>query len=74
MKPRRYWPVVLWSSLLAAALLAALPAPPQHQDAAVEKILAAALGPSPIEENLRQLTDEIGGRMSGTPAMRRAVE
>jgi carboxypeptidase Q len=69
MKPSRCLLVVLGSSLLAA-----LPAPPQRQDAAVEKILAAALGPSPIEENLRQLTDEIGGRMSGTPAMRRAVE
>jgi carboxypeptidase Q len=38
-----------------------------------ERLIAAALGPSPIEENLRRLTDEIGGRMSGTPAMRRAV-
>jgi len=42
------------------------------QDAA-GKLIAAALGPSPIAENLRKLTDEVGGRMSGSPAMRRAV-
>lgn len=39
----------------------------------VGRILASALGPSPLEENLRQLTDEIGGRVSGSPQMRRAV-
>jgi carboxypeptidase Q len=37
------------------------------------KIIANALGPSPLEENLRRLTDEIGGRMTGSPAMSRAV-
>lgn len=30
--------------------------------------------PSPLEENLRVLTDEIGGRMAGTPAMKQAVD
>jgi carboxypeptidase Q len=38
-----------------------------------DELIAAALGQSPIEENLRRLTDEIGGRMSGSPQMRRAV-
>ncbi|MGO9640911.1 MAG: M20/M25/M40 family metallo-hydrolase [Candidatus Acidiferrales bacterium] len=38
------------------------------------KIIADALGPSPLEENLRRLTDEIGGRMSGSPQMTRAVD
>ncbi|HET9401529.1 MAG TPA: M20/M25/M40 family metallo-hydrolase [Candidatus Acidoferrales bacterium] len=38
------------------------------------KIIANALGPSPMEENLRRLTDEIGGRPTGTPAMARAVD
>lgn len=38
------------------------------------KIIANALGPSPMEENLRRLTDEIGGRPTGTAAMARAVE
>jgi carboxypeptidase Q len=40
---------------------------------ATGKIIANALGPSPLEENLRRLTDEVGGRMTGSPAMARAV-
>jgi carboxypeptidase Q len=46
--------------------------PAENDDAA--RIIQAALQPSPIESNLRQLTDEIGGRVPGTPAMQRAVE
>ena len=38
-----------------------------------EKAIAEALKPSPLETNLRRLTDEIGGRVPGTPAMQRAV-
>jgi carboxypeptidase Q len=38
------------------------------------KILPLVLGPSPMEENLRRLTDEIGGRVSGSPQMAKAVE
>jgi len=38
------------------------------------KILPLVLGPSPIQENLRHLTDEIGGRVTGSPAMERAVQ
>lgn len=38
-----------------------------------QAIIAAALRPSPIESNLRRLTDEIGGRVPGTPAMANAV-
>ncbi len=37
------------------------------------KIIATALGPSPLESNLRRLTDEIGGRVTGSAAMKRAV-
>jgi len=36
-------------------------------------LMQEALRPSPIELNLRHLTDEIGGRVPGTPAMDRAV-
>jgi carboxypeptidase Q len=36
-------------------------------------LIQEALKPSPIEQNLRHLTDEIGGRVPGTPAMDRAV-
>jgi carboxypeptidase Q len=38
------------------------------------KILPLILGPSPMQENLRRLTDEIGGRVTGSPAMERAVQ
>lgn len=40
----------------------------------VNKIIQAALAPSPVQENLRRLTDEIGGRVPGTPAMQHAVQ
>lgn len=38
------------------------------------KILPLILGPSPMRENLRRLTDEIGGRVTGSPAMEHAVQ
>jgi len=38
------------------------------------KLLPIVMGPSPMEENLRQLTDEIGGRVTGSPEMAKAVE
>ena len=41
---------------------------------AAPKIIASAMGASPLAENLRRLTDEIGGRLTGSPAMERAVE
>ena len=41
---------------------------------AAAKILPQVLGPSPLEENLRRLTDEIGGRVTGSPQMAKAVE
>lgn len=36
-------------------------------------IIQSSLGPSPLEENLRILTDTIGGRVTGTPAADHAV-
>jgi len=36
--------------------------------------MAEAAKPSPLQENLRVLTDEIGGRVPGTPAMKKAEE
>src|SRR5271154_4207975 len=41
---------------------------------AAAKILPLVMGPSPMEENLRRLTDEIGGRVSGSPEMAQAIE
>ena len=37
-------------------------------------MIAEALKPSPLESNLQRLTDQIGGRVPGTPAMQKAVE
>ena len=41
---------------------------------ASDKIFAEALKPSPIEKQLLVLTDQIGGRVPGTPAMDKAVQ
>lgn len=40
----------------------------------INKVIQTALQPSPIQENLRRLTDEIGGRVPGAPAMQHAVQ
>jgi carboxypeptidase Q len=39
-----------------------------------ERVIAEALKPSPMETNLQRLTDEVGGRVPGTPAMQQAVQ
>ena len=38
------------------------------------EIIKSALGASPLEKNLRQLTDVIGGRVTGSPAADKAVD
>ena len=38
------------------------------------KLLPIVMGPSPMDENLRRLADEIGGRVTGSPEMAKAVE
>jgi len=38
------------------------------------KLMPIVMGASPMEENLRRLTDEIGGRVTGSPEMAKAVE
>jgi carboxypeptidase Q len=38
------------------------------------KLLPIVMGPSPMEENLRRLTDEIGGRVTGSPEMAKAID
>jgi carboxypeptidase Q len=40
----------------------------------VDQVIAEALKPSPLESNLQRLTDQIGGRVPGTVAMREAVD
>ena len=40
-----------------------------------DRIMQEALKPStPLQENLRVLTDEVGGRVPGTPAMEKAIQ
>src|ERR1700681_1884643 len=39
-----------------------------------DKLIAEARQSPTLEKNLRVLTDEIGGRVPGTPAMERAVQ
>src|SRR3981189_1516826 len=41
---------------------------------AAAKILPQVMGPSPLEENLRRLTDEVGSRVTGSPEMAKAVD
>ena len=58
----------LLSLFLTLTALAAAP------DSDSDRLLSEALKPSSLESNLRRLTDEIGGRVPGTPAMQRAVQ
>jgi hypothetical protein len=46
---------------------------PSCEEAAA-KILPIVMGASPLESNLRRLTDEVGGRVTGSPQMKKAVE
>ncbi len=57
--------------ILIAVCVAAIP-PTDGDDAS--RILQAAFEPSSLESNLRRLSDEVGGRVPGTPAMQRAID
>jgi carboxypeptidase Q len=54
------------------ALFVLLITPVFAQNAA-DRIITEALKPSPLESNLERLTDQVGGRVPGTPAMQKAV-
>ena len=41
---------------------------------AAAKVTPIIMGESPLEENLRRLTDTVGGRVSGSPEMGEAIE
>jgi hypothetical protein len=56
--------------LLGLALLGAVPA----LAADVDRLVAAFAGETPLLEDLRSLTDEVGGRPTGSAANRRGVE
>jgi carboxypeptidase Q len=44
-----------------------------QKQTSTQQLMKEALKPSPLQENLRVLTDEIGGRVPGTPALDKAV-
>jgi len=50
-----------------------LAANPPADPSEANLVIQAALQPSPLEANLHRLTDEIGGRVPGTPAMQHAI-
>jgi len=54
--------------------LSCFAANPPAQNDSVNKIIQASLQASSLQDNLRRLTDEIGGRVPGTPAMQHAVQ
>ena len=65
----------LKTSLLCLTLSAiCVAAAPTNDSDDAGRLIQAALQSSPIESNLRRLTDEVGGRVPGTPAMQRAVD
>ena len=61
---------LLFASVLSLSFLAANP-PTDTSEA--NRVIQVALQPSTLEANLQRLTDEIGGRVPGTPAMQHAV-
>jgi carboxypeptidase Q len=61
--------ILVLVGLFSFSALAASPVDPSSAN----KIIQTALQPSPLENNLHRLTDEIGGRVPGTPAMQHAV-
>jgi carboxypeptidase Q len=57
--------------VLSFACLAVTPASDNDD---VNQVIKTALQPSPLQDNLRRLTDEIGGRVPGTVGMQHAVQ
>jgi carboxypeptidase Q len=62
----------VWLCFILSTLCLAATPPSDTDDAA--RIIQSALQPSSIESNLRHLTDEVGGRVPGTPAMQHAID
>ena len=58
---------------LATIAVLAGHAVPAAADEDAERLIAALLGDTPVIEDLRELTDSIGGRQTGTAANREAV-
>jgi carboxypeptidase Q len=71
MQPMPIGKTLFFLCILSLASFAATPAVDSNAE---NKVIQAALAPSPLESNLHHLTDEIGGRVPGTVAMQHAVE
>jgi hypothetical protein len=72
MTPRpRSTPLVVALLALTAGLA---PRPADAQDVSAARLVAALLGDTPLVHDLETLTDEIGGRATGSPANLRAVD
>src|SRR5580658_3231940 len=67
------WARYLLLSLSVFAVFASAADRASNEEIA-NRLIAEALKPSPLESNLRRLSDEIGGRIPGTPAFQRAVD
>src|SRR5437763_9184898 len=66
--------LVQLSCLLPLNSTAAVAPPATGTSAEFNRVIAQALRPPSLERNLQQLTDGIGGRIPGTPAMQEAIE
>jgi Zn-dependent M28 family amino/carboxypeptidase len=62
---------LIFVCILCFPFLAATPAADNND---VNQVIQAALQPSPIQDNLHRLTDEIGGRIPGTLGMQHAIQ
>src|ERR1700689_1998059 len=60
--------------LIAIFILPVVAADRAPDQETANRLIAEALKPSPLESNLRRLSDEVGGRIPGTPAFQRAVD
>ncbi|MGH9789960.1 MAG: M28 family peptidase [Candidatus Acidiferrales bacterium] len=67
-------PILLFLQLVSIATGFALAPQASSTNGDAQRVIAAVMGPSPMEENLRVLSDGIGGRVTGTEANRRGVE
>ena len=65
---------LLLSALIVTTVAIAAPAGLQAQSDAAGRLVAAMLGDTPMIGDLQTLTDQIGGRPTGSPANLRAVE
>ena len=73
MRIRRWAVPVAVLALICAAISFPGAQQGESNNDAAQRLIAATMGPSPMEENLRQLTDEVGGRVPGTQANGRGV-